>query len=187
MFDITSFIREKIFRRPKLVVQAGEELSEKQTTKLGYFLLYCMFAAILMSAQWTLSIIREIPTQPNTVPNCVSNLLDVLKLNSSNYSFQEDAYKYNYGSYYGGYSYNSCNLVSGTPRYDFTESYNALREAGLSIHTYGQELQNLESQKNTISYKLKNSRDQYNTALIENISEEEKRAYDKDETREEVK
>ena len=94
MFDITSFIREKIFRRPKLVVQAGEELSEKQTTKLGYFLLYCMFAAILMSAQWTLSIIREIPTQPNTVPNCVSNLLDVLKLNSSNYSFQEDAYKY---------------------------------------------------------------------------------------------
>lgn len=45
MMDITQLIREKIFRRPKLntINSAGEELSEKQTTKLGYFLLYCMF------------------------------------------------------------------------------------------------------------------------------------------------
>lgn len=187
MFDITSFIREKIFRRPKLVIQAGEELSEKQTTKLGYFLLYCMFVAILMSAQWTLSIIHEIPTKPTMVPNCVSNLLDVLEPKSSNYSFREDTYNYNYGGYYGGYNYNGCNLVSTTPRYDFTESYNALREVGLSIQTYGDELQALESQRNSTSYKLKDSRDQYNTALIENISEEEERAYNKDEVRETVK
>lgn len=34
--DITQLIREKIFRRPKLDItnRAGEELSEKQTTKL---------------------------------------------------------------------------------------------------------------------------------------------------------
>jgi hypothetical protein len=43
MFDMVSLIREKIFRQPKIKVTAGEELSEKQTTKLGYFLLYCMF------------------------------------------------------------------------------------------------------------------------------------------------
>ena len=76
MFDITSWIRETVFRRPKLAPAiAGEELSEKQTTKMGYFLLFCMFAAILSTAQWSLSIIQDIPDRPKNLPYCVNNML----------------------------------------------------------------------------------------------------------------
>jgi hypothetical protein len=80
MFDIISYIREKILRRPRLVTSiAGEELSEKKTTKLGYFLLYCMFSSMLVSAQWALSIIKDIPKKPTNVPVCIQEIYTTLK------------------------------------------------------------------------------------------------------------
>ncbi len=129
MFDITSFVREKIFRRPKLVtITPGEELSEKQTTKLGYFLLYCMFGAIIASAQWTLSIIKDIPTAPTGVPSCVVNVLDTFDIKHDSYT----NHGYDYYDSYNRDSYN-CPLTAEKPRFDFTEEYTALKEPYGSI------------------------------------------------------
>lgn len=161
MFDIISYIREKILKRPKLVTPiAGEELSEKQTTKLGYFLLYCMFGAILASAQWTLSIIQEIPERPTSIPNCVTNMVVVFD--------REDEY---YNSY-NNYSYNDCSLSALNPKFDFTIEYNSLLVPFNKINAYNNQIQTLESQKQQSQYNQRNSQQDYNTSLAEKTAHE---------------
>jgi hypothetical protein len=124
MFDITSWIRETVFRRPKLASSlAAEELSEKQTTKMGNFLLFCMFLAIMSTAQWTLSIISNIPEKPMALPSCVGDMLHTFDKEDTTYNYYPSSYSYGYGYNYG---YNSCNLVSENPRYDLTKEYQAL-------------------------------------------------------------
>jgi hypothetical protein len=128
MFDIISFVREKILRRPKIKVMAGEELSEKQTTKMGYFLLICMFLAIISTAQWSLSIIQNIPERPTPISSCVGNMLAFFDETTDAYGSSYDAYSYDY-SYGYDYNYNACNLVSTYPAYDLSREYNALLPA----------------------------------------------------------
>ena len=165
MFDIVSYIREKIFRRPTLATPvAGEELSEKQTTKLGYFLLYCMFGAILMSAQWTLSIIEGIPERPTAIPICVTSMV-------SNFEEKniDDLYyrSYNYNS-----SYNDCALTSTKPTFDFTVEYNSLVAPSEEINKHETTIQELQSKKQEAQYSQKNSQQDYNTSLAEKTANE---------------
>ena len=185
MFDITSLVREKIFRLPKINTthSAGEELTEKQTTKLGYFLLYCMFGAILMSAQWTLSIIEEIPNRPTLVPSCIENILSVLKSGNS-YTFYEGTNN-SYDGYtsYSYNNYNSCNLVSENPKYDFTALYTPLKLVAKQISDYGEQIQTLENEKSRLSYQKSTAQDDYNTALTEKIANEKNKAYNTNDSR----
>nr|MDD3720539.1 hypothetical protein [Candidatus Gracilibacteria bacterium] len=175
MFDIISFIREKIFRRSKLTSElAGEELSEKQTTKLGYFLLFCMFGAIMTSAQWTLSIIKGIPDSPTNIPYCINNVINAFdEKNNSNYYSYGDYNGYNY-SYNG---YNDCQLTSTNPKFDFTTEYNNLLKPYEEIKNYKNLLQTLTSSKTTLEYNQKNSREDYNTSLAEKIANEKSGMY----------
>ncbi len=176
MFDIISYIREKILRRPKLVTPiAGEELSEKQTTKLGYFLLYCMFGAILASAQWTLSIIQKIPERPTSIPNCVTNMI---------HAFDKESNYYN--SYYG-YSYNDCLLTAQNPEFDFTIAYNNLQIPFNQINDYTKRIQNLESQKQQSQYNQRNSQQDYNTSLAEKTAWENSWLYNSEEIKNGIK
>jgi len=179
MLDITSFVREKIFRRPKLViVTAAEELSEKQTTKLGYFLLYCMFGAILASAQWTLSIIKDIPTAPTAVPGCIISVLDTFDIKHDSYS----NHGYNDYEYYNNYEQgeqHDCLLTSENPTFDFTNEYNTVKEAYTSILQVGKSLKILESEKESLEYIQNNTQKDYNTSLTEQIAEEETQVYDR--------
>jgi hypothetical protein len=161
MFDIIAYIREKILRQPKLVTpMAGEELSEKQTTKLGYFLLYCMFGAILTSAQWTLSIIQEIPERPTSIPNCVMNMMALFDRESDYYDS------------YNNYSYNNCSLTAQNPEFDFTVDYNNLKTPFDKINDYNRQIQNLESEKQRAQYNQRNSQQDYNTSLAEKTAHE---------------
>lgn len=167
MLDITSFIREKIFRRPKLgTTVAWEDISEKQTSKLGYFLLFCMFWAIMSSAQWTLSIIEGIPTVPMNSPYCINNIINTFDEKNNN-----DYYSYSY--------YNDCTLTSTNPLFDFTNEYNKLKTPFDSINNYKKELQSLQSQKSNLDYKQRNSQNDYNTSLTEKIANENNGIYDK--------
>ncbi|EKE26476.1 MAG: hypothetical protein ACD_4C00270G0001, partial [uncultured bacterium (gcode 4)] len=169
MFDIISFIREKIFRRPKLATPlAWEELSEKQTTKLGYFLLYCMFAAILSSAQWTLSEIKGIPDRPTPVPYCVTNLVNAFDNNRDDYGYYYD-YSYNY---------NDCILTSKNPEFDFTKEYNNLLAPYNEIISYNDSIKSLESKKGQLEYNQSNSQKDYNTSLNEKIADEKSGLYE---------
>lgn len=174
MFDITSFVREKIFRRPKLVnVTPGEELSEKQTTKLGYFLLYCMFAAIISSAQWTLGIIKDIPTEPTAVPSCVIYMLDVFDIEHGSYT----NHGYDYYDSYNQANYN-CPLTAEKPQFDFTTEYRALEDAYKNILEHEESIRKLESEKNSLEYTQNNTQKDYNTALTEKIADESNQVYD---------
>lgn len=175
MFDVTSFVREKIFRRPKLgTALAGEELSEKQTTKLGYFLLYCMFGAIMASAQWTLSIIKDIPTVPTSVPNCIVRVIDT-------FGIEHDSYDRNgYDYYYNDYTVDeaNCPLTASHPAFDLTKEYNALKEPYARILEDEEALRKLQSEKDTLEYTQNATQKEYDTALTEKIAEEDAQVYD---------
>lgn len=172
MFDIISFVREKIFRRPKLTQElAGEELTEKQTTKLGYFLLYCMFWAILMSAQWTLSIIKDIPEKPLSIPNCVVNLMNDF----------DDTNGYYYNDNYYWYNSNDCQLISTNPQFDFSEEFNSLDAPQREINNLKRNLQDLESQKYQTELNGKTAQEKYNTSLLENIANDNSPIYNENE------
>lgn len=166
MFDIIGSIREKIFRRPSLTPKtlAGEELSEKQTTKMGYFLLYCMFFAILATGQWSLSIIKDIPTQPQNVPYCVEELTNYLSLDASGL-YYENAYGY-------------CILASEYPKFDFTEEYNQLKPIALQVSTLRSQLENYNSQKYKNADYQQSIQNDYNTSLTEKIAWENSGIYD---------
>jgi 3-methyladenine DNA glycosylase AlkC len=175
MFDIVSFIREKIFRREKLSpAVAGEELSEKQTTKLGYFLLYCMFGAILASAQWTLDIIKHIPTAPTPVPYCITQLADTLDPQNIGSSYYDS---YQYGGYYGGD--NCTQLTSTYPVFDFSNNYATLSGANTDVKRLSEELRNLESQNQNAQYNEQRIQQDYNTSLAEKMAQENAGIYDK--------
>lgn len=181
MFDITSFVREKIFRRPKLgTALAGEELSEKQTTKMGYFLLYCMFGAIMASAQWTLSIIKEIPTVPTPVPSCAIRILDAFDIKHDTYK-NNDYYDnvYYYESNYG-YAPNEekCPLTANHPAFDLSTEYNALKEPYTNIVDYKEAIRKLESEKDTLGYTQDSTQKDYDTALTEKMAGEKVQVYD---------
>jgi hypothetical protein len=166
MFDITSWVRETIFRRPPIGPVAGEELSEKQTTKLGYFLLICMFSAILSTAQWSLSIIQDIPDRPTATPSCVDQMLSFF-----------DAKDSNYPHIYG--EYNNCTLSSpSNPRYDLTFAYNTIRLQYQEATTLSQSISNLESEKSRLDSEKYNTQSNYNTALTEDIANRNNRVYE---------
>lgn len=180
MFDITSWVRETIFRRPKLLPKiAGEELSEKQTTKMGYFLLICMFVAIVSTAQWTIDIIQEIPEKPASIPSCVSTLLNTFDVQNDNSNF-DYSYSYSYSEY------NDCQLVSTNPEYNFTDNYNTLKDPYELLQSKYHELSQLESDKSNASYRQNNAREDYNTSLYESTAGEKNPVYNKEKTRSEI-
>lgn len=169
MFDIISFIREKIFRQPKLKPLAGEELSEKQTTKMGYFLLVCMFFAIISSAQWTIDIIQNIPTKPVSTPNCIINILSTF---DPNWNEKENIYSDNYydDSYYYD-SFDSCLLTSKNPHFDFTAEYNNLKDAYTIVGNTKEQISKLQTEKNSLEYSQKRTQEDYNTSLLEKTAQ----------------
>ena len=174
MFDIISWIREKIFRRPTLSrVIAWEELSEKQTTKLGYFLLVCMFFAIMSTAQWTISIIQDIPERPTPIPSCVTNIISIFDTSNPNYTTYD--YDYTYQQGYAGY--NNCDLISMNPEYDLTTEYDALKAPYEILNTKSQEIARLESEKSNAQYRQNSNQQDYNVSLRERTAWEDNPLY----------
>lgn len=182
MFDITAFIREKIFKRKKIVSEfSWEELSEKETTKLWYFLLYCMFLAIIISAQWTLDIIYSISDRPRDIPYCIDSIvkfLDDKEDNTNSYS----NYKYDYN-----YDNNNCKLESSNPKFDFNNEYISLKIPYNGIIEISKTIDKLNSQKRDLENKEINSRENYNTSLSEKIAWENSWLYDKNSIQENIK
>ena len=184
MFDITSYVREKIFRRPKIITNlAWEELSEKQTTKLWYFLLYCMFWAIIMSAQWSLSIIKWIPSIPQNVPYCIENIVSVFDV--KNNINENNSYYYWWNFIYDN---NTCsNLISTNPSFDFTSDYNKLLDPFKKISDYRNKIQTAESTKSSLEYTQNNTKQDYNTSLTEKIANENSGIYNKNQIQNDIK
>ena len=158
---MVQYVREKILRRPAVSI-AGEEISEKSTTKLGYFLLFCMFFAIITSAQWTLSVIKDIPSKPTAIPYCVTDVLRVFDTKST-----DNSYFYSYWN-----SRYNCDLISAkNPEFDFTNEYNILISSSNEIKILNDEVQQYQRSLWDNSRTQSQNRDDYNTALIEEIAD----------------
>lgn len=188
MIDMIWFIREKIFRQKSLSnnIQA-EELSEKQTTKMWYFLLFCMFLAIMTSAQWSLSIIKNIPDKPETMPYCITDML--YKMSDNEKIKESDGYLYNNNSYYSydyDYSYNNC-ITYSQDQFDFTNEYNWLLPWYKDILRIWKNILELEQWLSNINSEyIKNQKD-YELSLTEKIANEENWIYNKDEIKNNTK
>lgn len=176
MFDITSFIREKIFKRPKLNQEhAWEELSEKQTTKLGYFLLYCMFWAILTSAQWTLNIIKHIPDVPTNAPYCVNTIIKTLDNTENDYN------------HYSRYPYDNCQITSINPKFNFNPEYSKLKTPYNEIIEINKNIDKLNYKKESIKRKKVVNQENYKTSLTEKIAWENSWLYNKNNIQQNIK
>lgn len=165
MFDIVWFIREKILRKEKFISQhPWEELSEKQTTKLGYLLLYCMFFAILVSWYWTLSIIKHIPTKPTYVPTCISYMLESLQDPSIHHSILSNRY-------------NDCDLQSTHPEFNFEEEYSQLQVPYEEIDAIQTKINNLQPRFYSLRSDLQEAEDNYEFSLNEQTAQENSGLY----------
>ncbi len=76
---------------------AYEEISEKKTTKIGYFLLILMALFIVGISQTVFGDLRSIPERPVTISSCAREFASVLNVqtNTNEYS----GYGYDYGYY----------------------------------------------------------------------------------------
>lgn len=105
----------------------AEEITERSTTKMGYFLLICMWVALFSLGQWSLSIIRDIPVPPKGVPYCIHEILALLDTQSVNPNYSQDLSCYPNGGRQFVYVDNNSNevaLTSDKPVFDLRETYN---------------------------------------------------------------
>ncbi|MBB1564505.1 hypothetical protein HG430_000490 [Candidatus Gracilibacteria bacterium] len=170
---------KNFFKKSQKTSVAGEEITEKKTTTLGKFLLFCMFVAILVSAQWTLEIINKIPKEPDTIPNCIKNILYKFEADDK----ENEKYSYNYGEY----GRNDCDLSSENPKFNFEKEYGELSGAYENLNNITEEISNLESKKYRLEKEKGNSREDYDTSLTEKIAGENSGLYDKNKIQEEIK
>ena len=170
---------KNFFKKSQKTSVAWEEITEKKTTTLGKFLLFCMFVAILVSAQWTLEIINKIPKEPDTIPNCIKNILYKFEADDK----ENEKYSYNYGEYWR----NDCDLSSENPKFNFEKEYWELSWAYENLNNITEERSNLESKKYRLEKEKWNSREDYNTSLTEKIAWENSWLYDKNKIQEEIK
>ena len=170
---------KNFFKKSQKTSVAWEEITEKKTTTLGKFLLFCMFVAILVSAQWTLEIINKIPKEPDTIPNCIKNILYKFEADDK----ENEKYSYNYGEYWR----NDCDLSSENPKFNFEKEYWVLSWAYENLNNITEEISNLESKKYRLEKEKWNSREDYNTSLTEKIAWENSWLYDKNKIQEEIK
>ena len=170
---------KNFFKKSQKTSVAWEEITEKKTTTLGKFLLFCMFVAILVSAQWTLEIINKIPKEPDTIPNCIKNILYKFEADDK----ENEKYSYNYGEYWR----NDCDLSSENPKFNFEKEYWVLSWAYENLNNITEEISNLESKKYRLEKEKWNSREDYDTSLTEKIAWENSWLYDKNKIQEEIK
>ena len=170
---------KNFFKKSQKTSVAWEEITEKKTTTLGKFLLFCMFVAILVSAQWTLEIINKIPKEPDTIPNCIKNILYKFEADDK----ENEKYSYNYGEYWR----NDCDLSSENPKFNFEKEYWELSWAYENLNNITEEISNLESKKYRLEKEKWNSREDYDTSLTEKIAWENSWLYDKNKIQEEIK
>lgn len=144
-----------------------EELTEKQTTKWWYFLLFLMFFAIISTSQWTINIIQDIPDKPQDLPFCIERMINTFE-------------NKNYWNYYSNnLECSNYELISSKPKYDFTSEYDKLINDYKNITELKQELNDLERKKENIENNISNTNKNYDTSLTEDIANEDNKIYDK--------
>lgn len=154
MFDIFWFIREKIFRKKPLQNISAEEISEKKTTKMWYFLLFCMFLAIISTSFWSLNIISDILDRPERPSYELQKIVNIL-------------YKEGKNDYISDYE------ISDEIKFDdenLQKKFEKVKIVFKNLNQISFERSNLETEIINSKYFLKNLEQDYDLALTEKIA-----------------
>jgi hypothetical protein len=149
-----------------------EELTEKQTTKLGYFFLFCMFIASLSTAQWSMGIIQSLPNAPTPVPYCISDMLQTFKVTiNTNWDF------YYQGRYYwsnsNNYSPYQCSTVSAeNPKFDFSSEHTVLAPIAEKINSLQRQISEYQTKISSNSSEYSKTQRDYELSLMEKMANE---------------
>lgn len=154
MFDIFQFVREKIFRKKPLQNISPEEISEKKTTKMWNFLLFCMFLAMISTSFWSLNIISDILDRPERPSYELQKIVDILDKEGKN-------------DYISDYEINN--------EIDFSDEnlQKNFEKAKIILKNLGEissEKNNFETEIINTQYHLKNLEQDYELALTEKIA-----------------
>jgi|GEM_PF-1002279 len=150
----------------------AEEITERSTTKMGYFLLICMWIALFSLGQWSLTIIRDIPVPPKGVPQCIYDIISLLDAKSTHPNVYSDLRCYPNGGRQFSYVGDDQDfaLSSDKPVFDLRSTYTKLLPAAQEIQAVFQERDTFQAQIYQIESALQIQQGQYDLALQEKMA-----------------
>jgi hypothetical protein len=147
-----------------------EEVSEKQTTKAGYFLLLVMFVFLLVAGESSLTDFSTIPTAPVSPSSCVSTVL-----NTYSDAIERKPVYSGYAMYYGDMN-GTCNTELSFSDLDrefkLDALYNKISPQLVAIRTLDQSIQSYQDALNQNNYQQRDLRSSYDLSLQEKMANE---------------
>jgi membrane-associated HD superfamily phosphohydrolase len=149
-----------------------EEISEKKTTRLGYFLLFAMIVFTLWQAQGFITFLRNQISDPKEVSSCSFHLKSYIKNQNI-----DDRYSSNYDDFLIGDScdYNPSELNVGIPKL-----MKSIRPRFIVLKAISDTLQQLTDKKYKFETSLQEEKANYENSLIEKIAKEKNKIYEKE-------
>ena len=158
-----------------------EEVQEKNTTGLGYFLLIIMVVVGLWQGQGFIDSLKQNIPNPENISYCGSYLKTLVDSKNINNSYNNYSYYANYGY---GYGYNDNNLSkciysNFEKKYSIENVINDIIPLQAKALTLQSTLQSLESQSYQVQSDINLQKQNYSISLQEKIAQENGTVYDK--------
>ena len=145
-----------------------EEITERPTTKMGYFLLVCMWIALFALGQWSFTIIRDIPVPPQGAPTCIYDIISVLDSNSRGYNYYTDfTCVPNGGRVFTYQASNDQALIGTRPVFDLRSSYTELLPTAEQVRDIFRAREPIQLQIDQVQNTLSDEQKKYSLALQE--------------------
>lgn len=136
-------------------VEEYKEISEKKTSKLGYFLLIMMVIFIIIVGQTIFQDLKRLPVKPDRPAGCVYGV--VCSANLKNMRHVSAPY-----------------FTETDRKFQLDKKYNRIKPALENIVFLNEQIKSIKSQMNSEKVQLESLREEYGLGLLETIAEEEK-------------
>ncbi len=146
-----------------------EEISERKTSKLGYFLLFIMVIFLLVIGQTVFGDLQRIVKKPSYISSCITNL-------SYGYNSAQELKTYNYRHR----DYDSCNFGSIESKFRLNNDYQSIENELKSLSLINGQISNLEAIIRRTENSLQKNNNQYDVSLQEKIADEQEPVLNKD-------
>lgn len=148
-----------------------EEVSEKQTTKAGYFLLLAMFVFLLIAGETSLSDFGTIPKAPAAPSTCVASVL-----NTYADAIERQPVYSNHFMYYGemdGTCDTNLSFSGLDTEFKLDSLYNKMLPQLVALKTLEQSIQSYQRAIDQNTYQQEDLRSSYDLSLQEKIANEQ--------------
>jgi hypothetical protein len=118
-----------------------EEISEKKTTKVGYFFLILMIIFLVSAGQMVFMDLKRIPDRPANISDCANRLASILDVKTQRSSYYYDGYYGNRNKLTSG-----CTFSAHEREVSINDSYRAVESYVNEYYNLGSNLKNFEDQ-----------------------------------------